>query len=278
MMLHEFLQTFEEEKARRDVSAFLQYGEFGRAQAEFLEHFMHSAFQPVVERRDNRLETVGYEAYVRPVAGGKDISANDFLENLTANNAALAYRICRELHVRNFLKGALPHEFISINIEAELLHSDPKELEELAKEIVAADRAGLSPRRIQAELKVSPEIDPGIMFTFISRLRELGIWIVLENFDADCASFSRLIQCRPDSLKFNRSWTLMDGLHPESRRHVSTVVESVQTLGIKTHLEWVETKKELEFGLQCGFDRFQGHFIAEPTEFQSRPTINLVQR
>jgi len=278
MMLREFLQTFEEEKALRDVTKFLQHGEFGHSKAEFLEYFMHSAFQPVVERRGNRLETVGYEAFVRPVAGGKDVSASDFLDNLTTTNAALAYRICRELHVRNFLNGAQSHEFISINIEADLLHNEPGELEEFAKEIVAAEKAGLSPLRIQAELKISPEIDPGIMFSFVTRLRELGVLTVLENFDADCASISRLIQCRPDSLKFNRSWILMNGLHPQSRHLVASVVKSVRTLGIKTHLEWVETKEDLHFGLQCGFDRFQGHFIAEPNELKSRPIFNLVQR
>ena len=138
-----------------------------------------------------------------------------------------------------------------------------------------AQKSGLSLDRIYVELPVSPELDAGVIFTFASHLRELGIRIALEDFDADCASFSRIIHNKPDVVKFNRSW--LDG--PLSTNVyidlVSALVAGVHTLGAQAHLERVENKTELNFAIACGFDRVQGFYLGQPEPGLRRKAVRL---
>jgi len=270
MLLNAFLERFEEEKAHRQVRDFLSSQGDGSARAEFLGHFLDSAFQPIVEITTGQPRTIGFEAFIRPVAGHSGIDPRSYFQSLNSDDQEFVDRLCRELHVSNFLRMAQASEFISINISPSALEEHIGHFDGLTQQIAQLNRTGLHTNRLCLELDLSPELDAGVVYTFASQLRRLGVLISMENFDADCASFSRLIHSRPEVVKFNRTWLEADLADPAYLDLVTHIVTAVRALGAKAHLERVETEREYLFAIACQFDRAQGYYIAAPDKTMRR--------
>ncbi|MEE9313771.1 MAG: EAL domain-containing protein [Rhizobiaceae bacterium] len=275
MLLHKFMNIYEEAKAERKVRDYFSDSANGNSRIEFLGHFLSSVYQPILSFNGAHLETIGYEAFVRPVAGNEHVSPVRYFEELEPEHHFFADRLCRDLHVTNFLKQAQDHETISLNISPLALAENATQLERLTTQIQIAQKNGLNSERIYLEIAMTPELDPGEIYTFTHQLREKGLKITLEDFDADCASFSRIIFARPDVVKFNRTWldgNLNDAAYIEL---VSNVVRGIAALGTKTHLERIESKREFTFAIACGFDFLQGYYLGEPNAQLKRATYNL---
>ena len=279
MLLQTFLDDFEESRAQRAVADYLRDETDGPARAEFMGHFLNSVFQPVFEVHLNNLLVVGFESYLRPVAGDTQIAPDHYFRGLKAEDQSFTDRLCRELHVANFLKQSQPAEFLSVNITQQTLIDHQTHAEILAEEIYHLNQLGapntLQAKQLNVELNLSPSLDAGLVFSFAKQLREENIGLTLEGFDADCASFSRIVQNRPDVVKFNRSWLDADILHTDYINLVSNSVAAVQAIGAKAHLEHIETKRELIFAVACGFDRFQGLHLKGPDATLQRQIIPL---
>ncbi len=276
MMLHKFLEQYEEAKAHRRVKDFFFIDTDGQAKVEFLNHYLTSVFQPILQVREKQIETVGFEAFVRPIAGALDISPLQFFTNLDSENQVFVDRLCRELHVNNFSQQANPDEFISLNISPTALEQDAAQFDDIKIQIQAAENLGLSPNRIYVELAISTELDPGVIYSISGQLREMGLNITLEDFDSDTASFSRILYTRPKVVKFNRSWLNADLCDGGYINLVSDIVDGITALGAKAHLEKIETKQEFQFAIATGFHFLQGFYFGQPNTRLKRHSEELV--
>ena len=264
MFLHNFINSFEETQAKRRVRDYLTDDENGEGRVEFLGHYLKSVFQPIYKIHNNRLTTVGYEAFVRPVAGEDEIAPLQFFEDLDPDDRNFVDRLCRELHVTNFLRSAASTDFISINIATSTLEQHADQIEDVKRQIAVAQKNGLSTNRIRVEIGLATELDPGIVYTFAARLKEFGIGVTLEDFDADSASFSRVIYARPDFVKFNRSWLNANLTDRHYLDLVSAIVAGLRGVGVEPHLERIENQQEFNFAIACGFRYMQGFYLGSP--------------
>lgn len=264
MFLKDFLHDFEEQAARRRVEDHLRADTDGVSRAEFLGQFLSSVFQPIYQKHKNSLITVGFEAFIRPVAGEYQFSPRRYFEELAKEDQNFVDEICRDLHLSNFKRLAQKNEFLSVNIVPNALQDHVSSFGALADQMKNASGTLLTENPVLVEIDVTPELDAGIIYTYASQLRRLGPRIVLENFDSDCASFSRIFHCRPDVVKFNRSW-LDANLKDEAYiKMVTGIVRSLHAMGTLAHLERIESRAELLFAIAVGFDRFQGFYLGTP--------------
>ncbi|MEL7274589.1 MAG: EAL domain-containing protein [Pseudomonadota bacterium] len=264
MLLSNFLAQREEEQADAKVRDLLESRDWGYEQAEFLGHFLSSVFQPVVSPINKRLETVGYEAFVRPKAGGKASAVEDYFAAMEPDNKAHVDALCRHLHTTNFLSQAAAETLLFLNMETAGLAQNPQELAHLISQLQTITQRGLAPHRLVLEVELTPQLDAGELYTFVAAIRATGVKIALEGFDADGASLARVVQIRPDIVKFNRSWLNADLEDPAYILMVAQVVAGVAALGAKAHQEFIETSTELRFASTCGFHYMQGYRIAAP--------------
>lgn len=265
MLLHTFLDHLAENKAVREAAKFLREGNDGASRAEFMGHFLDSVFQPIYQIDRENLIPIGFEAFLRPLVDNSSIAPAKYFEELAKDDKSFADLLCRELHTANFLKQANDGKFLSLNVEPVSLADHMERLDELRAQLQTFARQGLTASRIMLEVDMSPGLDAGVVYTYADNLKELGIGITLEDFDADCASFSRIIHNRPQVVKFNRSWLDGNCLDPGYLKMVCKVVDAIQAFGAASHLERVETKRELLFAVACGFDRVQGFFLNHPS-------------
>ena len=279
MLLRKFMENFEETRAQRVVSDYLRDETDGAARAQFMGHFLNSVFQPVFELRHKQLVVVGFEAYLRTVAGTAEIAPQHYFRSLKAEDQSFTDRLCRELHVANFLKQSQPQESLSVNITQQTLFDHQMHAEMLAEEIYHLQQLGgsrtLKPKQLNVEINLAPDLDAGLVFSFANQLREVSVGLTIEGFDADCASFSRIVQNKPDAVKFNRSWLDADIFSHDYINLVSNTVIAIKAVGAKAHLEHIETKDELAFAIACGFDRFQGFYLNSPNAVMQRNPITL---
>lgn len=275
MLLHNFLKDYEEEQAKRLVQDFVGRDPQGRETAEFLGHFLSSKFQPVFKLRNSQLEVVAFEAFVRPVAGSGMLSPLDYFGSLNLEDASFVDSLCNRLHVSNFLAGSLPHEIISLNVDPRSLEAHIEKFADLQEHIALAGEFGLSPNRIMVELDITPSIDAGVLYTFSQMLKEQGIKICLSGFDADNASFNRILQNKPNVLSFNRSWLSYGMVSVDFRHLISDVIQRIHSFGITSHFERIEDQTDLNFALACGFTSFQGYFLGKPASDLIRTPIDL---
>lgn len=277
MLLFDYLTLQQEDEAANNVRSLLAGREWGEQQTEFLGHFLTSAFQPVVSVQNDQLVTIGYEAFVRPKAGDQAIGVEDYFAAMDPDNQAHVDALCRHLHTSAFSAQSHDNALLFLNIETAALAQDPHELANLLTQLTLIAQRGLAKNRLVLEIDLVPELDPGIVYTFAQAVKQQGVNIALEGFDADGASLARVVHARPHIVKFNRSWLDGDLNDPSYAIMVRQMVGAVHALGAVAHQEHIETQPELAFACQCGFHYMQGYGLGMPAAELQRVTLDFNQ-
>jgi diguanylate cyclase (GGDEF)-like protein/PAS domain S-box-containing protein len=104
----------------------------------------------------------------------------------------------------------------------------------------------------------------GASAEWISKLREQGIKVALDDFGSGFASYAYLRHLPLDILKIDG--TFISGLEhdPINQAMVSSMQQIAQQLGLKTVAEFVETQATLDCLRSLGIDYAQGYFIDRP--------------
>lgn len=123
-----------------------------------------TAFQPWRRAADGAI--VAWEAYARPLAGAADGESpwrRQAAGEIDAGLIALD-RICRTVHVLNYLAHGAPLLPLVLNVDARFLHAVPDRHGEFFGQVLAA--LGVAPQRIVIETRTSNLFD-------LSRFREV---------------------------------------------------------------------------------------------------------
>jgi diguanylate cyclase (GGDEF)-like protein len=99
---------------------------------------------------------------------------------------------------------------------------------------------------------------------FVSKLREMGCRVAIDDFGAGYTSFRNLQMLRVDTVKIDG--TYIQGLEtsPENQIFVRTLVDLAKSFNLKTTAEWVGSEAEAKLLESFGVDHFQGFFFGEP--------------
>jgi EAL domain-containing protein (putative c-di-GMP-specific phosphodiesterase class I) len=99
---------------------------------------------------------------------------------------------------------------------------------------------------------------------FVSRLREMGCRVAIDDFGAGYTSFRNLQMLRVDKVKIDGSYIASLRESPENQVFVRTLVDLAKNFNLKTTAEWVGSEEEAALLQSFGVDHFQGFYFGEP--------------
>jgi len=218
-------------------------------------------FQPQIEIATGRI--VAAEALAR-WDGAR--TAQQLFER--ARRGGLVERLSRlaqrkALRIAGSWKAPLSSLRLSINLLAEDLARDGY-VGWLLKEIA---EAGLAPERVTVEITESSLLaDQALAGRRLSRLREAGIQVAVDDFGTGYASMAWLTSLPLDALKIDRGLIadLVDG--KRDRIVVRAMIGLARELDLKVVVEGVETQEQLALLAEWGCDYYQGFLGAAPLD------------
>lgn len=225
-------------------------------------HEFQIYLQPKVDAVTEKL--VGAEALVRRVTKNKIIFPDEFIPLYESFGLIIQLdlyvmeQVCILLQKWNKKGIYLP---ISVN-------ESPKHLmnEEHGKDLLnLLNTYHILPQFIELEVTEGAVIqDIEIAKKAQTRMHELGFLTSMDDFGVGYSSFSMLRSIPIDILKVDKSF--LDGLLNHRRYQIilESIIDMAHKLRIKTVIEGVETREEIEYLKEIGCDILQGYFFDKP--------------
>lgn len=158
-------------------------------------------------------------------------------------------------------QAGLPPMVVAVNVSAVQFRRGDFEQSVLT----ALEQSGLAPQYLEIELTESVLLyDMDIMMSLMSRLKNLGVKLAIDDFGAGYSSLSYLKKFKVDRLKIDQSFVRDIARDPEDRAIVSAIVQMARSLHLRSIAEGVETAAQLEFLSEQGCDEAQGYFYSRP--------------
>ena len=216
-------------------------------------------YQPLIEPGSGRV--VGAEAlarsgvvadpqllFARAAAGGLDERLSRLVQRKALRSAAV-------------WEGALRQMGLSINLlPADLSRAgyDSWLLDEISA-------SGIDPRRVTVEITESALlVDQEAVAARLSRLREAGIRIAVDDFGTGYASLAYLTTLPLDAIKIDRGLVADIVGGERDRIVVKAMIHLARELDLKVVVEGVETTGQLALLAEWGCDLYQGFLGAGP--------------
>ena len=214
-------------------------------------------FQPQIDPRTGRVD--GAEALARwaPAKTPEQLFARASAVGLTERLSRHIQR--KALAAAGRWRGSLAGLRLSLNLAPEDLARVGYD-EWLVRELSAAK---FDPRRLTLEITESSlVIDREIVSERLSRLRELGIQIAVDDFGTGYANLAYLTSLPLDTLKIDRG--LIADLVGGSRDRivVKAMIGMARDLGLKVVVEGIEHTAQLALIADWGCDLYQGFLVA----------------
>ena len=162
----------------------------------------------------------------------------------------------------------VPVPRIAINVSAGELHAGFAEAVE-----AALIRHCVAPNRLDIEITESILLADGIeTLTLLSRLREIGVSIAIDDFGVGYSSLGQLSHFPIDILKIDKCF--VDNIHHNETDAaiVSAIVTMAHALGLRTIAEGVETNEQTAKLAALGCQYVQGYFFGRPMPTTEVPT------
>ena len=150
---------------------------------------------------------------------------------------------------------------VHVNVSARQFH-DPGLVEMVA---AALDRYGIPPGCLGIEITESLVLDEiDVTVRHLSRLRDLGTIISVDDFGIGYSSLTYLRQFPIDVLKLDRTFIEHIADEVESRVVVRAVIRLGHDLGLSVVAEGVETDDQMALLRDWGCDAAQGYLLSRP--------------
>jgi EAL domain-containing protein (putative c-di-GMP-specific phosphodiesterase class I) len=210
-------------------------------------------FQPLIDPRSGRIQ--GAEALARsPVAAdGQLLFARASAGGLSERLSRLVQR--KALRCASVWDGPLRGLGLSINVlPADLARASYETW--LLDEIAAA---GIDPKRVTAEITESALlIDQEEVAERLSRLREVGIRVAVDDFGTGYTSLAYLTSLPLDAIKIDRGLVADIVGGERDRIVVRAMIHLARELDLDVVVEGVETTGQLALLAEWGCDLYQG--------------------
>ncbi|RLG27643.1 hypothetical protein DRO03_11675 [Methanosarcinales archaeon] len=171
------------------------------------------------------------------------------------------YKACKQM--KSWLDEGLDDMTIAINLSPQQF-SDPNLLvmiEDILKE------TGLSAANMELEITESAIMHQSeYVKSMIDIIDKMGISIALDDFGTGYSSLSRLHQFPFSTLKVDRSFIQRLGKNEEANSFVRAIISMAKALNMKTVIEGVETKEQLEILSEMEIQNLeiQGYYFSRP--------------
>jgi len=135
---------------------------------------------------------------------------------------------------------------------------------------------GLPPKRLELEITESLLIsDTDEVFGKLTRLRELGVRIVMDDFGTGYSSFNYLARFAFDKIKIDRQFVRNMTRDPAMLAIVKTIVTLGKSLGVTVTAEGVESEEQAAMLREFGCPEAQGFLYGQPGAPEATGTANV---
>lgn len=233
---------------------------------------IYPVFQAKINMRTGEL--VGFEALCRWNYLGQVIPPSEYINIL--NNQGMIHNLdmyilrktCQNL--RKWEDMGIDYPTISVNISRKNLFIP--NIEEIIHEITT--ETGIAPFKLDIEITESATEDEfSRLLNFITRMRQYGYKISIDDFGVGYSSLSLLHTIDADVIKFDKSFA--DNICSSNKVEyiVESIVNYANKIGMTTIAEGVETKEQGLKLLDIGCDYCQGFYYGEPVSFEEAGEI-----
>lgn len=125
--------------------------------------------------------------------------------------------------------------------------------------------------------------NPEQIISTVSRLRNLGFIIEMDDFGSGYSSLNMLNQMKMDILKLDMKFIQNEMAKPVNHSILNYVISMSHGIGLSVVAEGVETREQLERLREIGCDYVQGYYFAKPmphTEYEellnAQPSKNII--
>ena len=223
-------------------------------------------FQPIVSAVSR--EMVGVEALVRwehPERGL--LGPNEFIAlaeesgSISSIGRWVLREACATLKHWTEAEPAAAHLSVSVNLSVAELQD-----RNLVKDVAEAlKRSGLAPERLHLEVTESVlSTDPEAASRALAQLRDLGVWLVIDDFGTGHSSLTALQRFPFRVLKIDRSFVGGIGIRTADETIVTATLALAHGLGLSVVAEGVETPEQAEFLTRGGCEELQGYLCGRP--------------
>ena len=223
-------------------------------------------FQPIVAAVSR--EIVGMEALVRWMHPERGLlGPNEFITlaeesgSISSIGRWVLREACATLKHWTEAEPAAAHLSVSVNLSVAELQD-----RNLVKDVAEAlKRSGLAPERLHLEVTESVlSTDPEAASRALAQLRDLGVWLVIDDFGTGHSSLTALQRFPFRVLKIDRSFVGGIGIRTADETIVTATLALAHGLGLSVVAEGVETPEQAEFLTRGGCEELQGYLCGRP--------------
>ena len=254
------IAVFDDEILKRDLQEQKVIGGFEEA----LQGGQFRMYLQPLARKDGTV--IGAEALARwCLPDGTVMPPGDFIETL--ENAGLIQRL--DMHIwelavkqlRAWKGTGLEKLSISVNMSAKDFYSI--DVYEVLTGLV--DRYGVDSRMLRLEItETALLVDPEKSDAVVSKLRNRGFLVEIDDFGKGFSSLSLLKNIRADVLKIDMGFLREIRDDERSRIILRSVICLAEALGMDVITEGVETEQQLKALSEMGCSHFQGYYFSQP--------------
>lgn len=99
---------------------------------------------------------------------------------------------------------------------------------------------------------------------FVTRLRDMGCRVAIDDFGAGYTSFRNLHNLHVDMVKIDGAYVKDLSASPDNQLFVRTLVDLAKNFELETVAEWVGSEEDAQMLAGFGVDFFQGYYFGEP--------------
>ncbi len=172
----------------------------------------------------------------------------------------VAEQVCKQIKRWDQEKQVILN-YVALNVS---IHQIIKE--EFVDDIISVCKiTGVPPHRLELEITEGGLAQyPQHIEAALSRLREAGFRLAIDDFGTDYSSLSRLKSFNVDLLKIDRSFVMNMTDDSDDAAIVKAIVDLANALGLATLAEGVETLEQYQMLNQIGCHACQGYYFGKP--------------
>lgn len=227
----------------------------------YKDFLLTSHFQPIFSLDHRR--PVGYEALLR-AKNQEDLNISPLaMFNTAQSDEEIVYldRLCRNIHLRNFLTQSDDNSWIFLNVNPQVTVRGrlygPYFADLLA-------RYQIPPHRIVIEILESNIHDESLLAEAVSYYKKLGCLVAIDDFGAGHSNFDRIWRLSPQIVKLDRSMIAQAARNLNVRRVLPNLVSLLHESGSLALMEGIETEEEALIAMDSGIDFVQGYYFGKP--------------
>jgi EAL domain-containing protein (putative c-di-GMP-specific phosphodiesterase class I) len=230
-----------------------------------------SHFQPIYSLVHKR--PVGYEALLRAKnQTGNNVSPLEIFSMVQdEEDTVFLDRLCRNLHLRNFLSMADENSWIFLNVNPQVTVGG-KRYGSYFGELL--ERYDIPPHRIVIEILESNIHDESLLSEAVNYYKNLGCLVAIDDFGAGHSNFDRIWRISPQIVKLDRSMIVQAANNPSVRRVLPNLASLLHESGSLVLMEGIETEEEALIAMDSGIDFVQGYYFGKPNNLLLSPEQN----